>query len=374
MTILTLPAAKVTQGDLTLYSTAIKVENLIANDFYSVETLDPSSGDKGFQRLLDRARAKKLSDYVVKGQENQDAFLPTSVFLATEKSVAFDSDANTIEFETSIACPLSVVDGQHRLEGLKMAAEKDERVLGFMLPVTIAAELPKIHQMCHFLIVNTTQKSVDSAVGQNIVSRLTEALDVEDIPSLPQWILRVVEKGEVDKALKIVAFLNDESESPWHRKIKMAHEAGTKSVNQGSFVKAIVRHVLAASNPLSLHADEKGRKIFLNYWKAIADIIDDDEGSATVLFKSIGVELFCRFSTPFFVQLQESGDYTVDTMKTLLKSCLENMEGDYTGVGHASWWTRGGKASEMNFGTVHHAAQEMARALHRSRGVDEVRV
>ena len=56
-----------------------------------------------------------------------------------------------------------------------MAAKKDARVLEFAVPVNIAANLPKLHQMCHFLIVNTTQRSVDKAVEQRIIARLTEA-------------------------------------------------------------------------------------------------------------------------------------------------------------------------------------------------------
>ena len=60
-----------------------------------------------------------------------------------------------------------------------MAAERDPRVLDFEVPVNIAVNLPWIAQMCHFLIVNTTQKSVDKSVEQRIVARLTEALAEE---------------------------------------------------------------------------------------------------------------------------------------------------------------------------------------------------
>ncbi|MGE0774403.1 MAG: DGQHR domain-containing protein [Sphingomonadaceae bacterium] len=182
---LVVPASRVRQGSLTLYTTSVKVADLIRPGFYSVETLDPDSDDdKGFQRLLNKARAKKLADYILRGQDDQDAFLPTSVFLATDKEIQFDEMDNKLSIDLKNGA-FSVVDGQHRLEGLKMAAEKDERVLDFEVPVNIAANLPKIAQMCHFLIVNTTQKSVDKSVEQRIMARLTEALDIEDIPNLP---------------------------------------------------------------------------------------------------------------------------------------------------------------------------------------------
>jgi hypothetical protein len=80
-----IPAARIHQGALVLYATALKVGNLVSENFYNVETLDPADpNDKGYQRLLNIARAKRLADYIVKGQDNQDAFLPTSVFLATD--------------------------------------------------------------------------------------------------------------------------------------------------------------------------------------------------------------------------------------------------------------------------------------------------
>ncbi len=367
--IIVIPASKVRQGSLVLYTTSMKVSDLASDGFYSVETLDPENlNDKGYQRLLNKARAKKLADYIVKGQDSQDAFLPTSVFLATDKSIEFDDAENTLAIDINTVGPFSVVDGQHRLEGLKMAAEKDSRVLDFEVPVNIAVNLPKIAQMCHFLIVNTTQKSVDKSVEQRIIARLSDALDVEDdLPSLPKWIFNTVERGEVEKAIKYVDYLNEFMESPWHGKIKMANsDTDGATVNQRSFVKAIVKYVLTANNPLSTIVKdfEKERKIFLNYWKAIAAILDD--GNATVLYKYNGVELFCKFSIPFFIKLQDRGSFTTSTMEDLLRSCFDNVEGEYAGVGHPDWWIKGGKSSFLNAGAINVVSQEMAKALHKS--------
>jgi len=240
MTQIHIPAARVKQGDLLLYTTALKVKDLASENFYNVETLDTSGGnDAGYQRVLNLARARKLADYILKGQDKRDAFLPTSVFLATDKSIDFNEVDHTISFDTAVVGPFSVVDGQHRLEGLKMAAQKDARVLDFEVPVNIGINLPTIAQMCHFLIVNTTQKSVDKSVEQRIIARLTDALDVEDLPSLPSWILRTVERGEVERAIKYADYLNDTEESPWFRKVRMANsESSDGTVNQRSFVKA----------------------------------------------------------------------------------------------------------------------------------------
>jgi DGQHR domain-containing protein len=366
MTQIHIPAARVKQGDLLLYTTALKVKDLVSDKFYNVEKLDTADeNDTGYQRVLNLARARKLADYIIKGQDKRDAFLPTSVFLATEKSIDFNEADHTISFDTAVVGPFSVVDGQHRLEGLKMAAQKDARVLDFEVPVNIAANLPILAQMCHFLIVNTTQKSVDKSVEQRIIARLTDALDVEDLPSLPSWILRTVERGEVERAIKFADYLNDTDESPWFGKVRMANsESSDGTVNQRSFVKAIVKYVLTANNPISIVKDfDKEKRIFLNYWKAIKSNLDD--GDSETLYKYGGVELFCKFSIPFFMKLQDRGSYTVGTMEKLLKDCLENVEGDYAGVGHPDWWKTGGQAGRLNAGALNIVCQEMTKALHK---------
>ena len=145
----------------------------------------------------------------------------------------------------------------------------------------------------------------------------------------------------------------------------MANEdSNSATINQRSFVKAVVKYVLTANNPLTIVKDfDKEKKIFLNYWKAIAELLDD--GNAAVLYKYNGVELFCKFSIPFFTKLQDRGDFKVSTMKSFLTSCFENVEGDYAGVGHPEWWASGSKASFLNAGAINVVSQEMSKALHK---------
>lgn len=360
------PAAVVKQGNLTLYTTSLKVSDLLKPNFYSVETLDSDDdSDKGYQRLLNKARAKKLANYIVDGIETQDAFLPTSIFIATDKNISFNEKTNTISFDINLIGPFSVVDGQHRIEGLKMASQANPKVLDFEIPVNIATGLPKIAQMCHFLIVNTTQKSVDKSVEQRIYARLTRVLEVEHIPSLPKWITRAVKKGEDDLALKFVDFLNQEDDSPWNGRIEMANQDnGDASVNQKSFVKSIKQYVLTAGNPLSVQSSDKQLKIFLNYWKAISNILYVNE--PTVLFKYNGIQLFCRFSVPFFQKLHNASDFKVSTMENLLRDTFENIDGENAGLGHPEWWNSGGKASFLNSGALNAIAAEMFKALHKT--------
>jgi DGQHR domain-containing protein len=369
---ITRPASLVKQGNLTLYATSLKVSDLLIPNFYSIERLDPdNANEKGYQRLLNKGRAKKLADYIVEGQKIRDAFLPTSIFIATDKNIAFNPANNTIEIDIDEICPFNVVDGQHRVEGLKMAKEKDLSVAEFEVPVNIAINLSEIGQMCHFLIVNTTQKSIDEGLAQRIRSRLTKRLELEENPTLPKWILNSVQKGEDEKALQYVDFLNSDKESPWYNKIRMSNEENSDgSINQKSFVKAIKKYILVADNPVfNTEPAERQHRIFLNYWKAITNIIGTDE--PTVLFKYNGVELFCKFCVPFFNRVINTGNYKVQTMLILLEQVFDNVDGDAVGVGHTDFWVKGGKASGLNTGALSKINTEMVRALFKTTEVQK---
>jgi DGQHR domain-containing protein len=362
--IITRPAALVTQGNLKLYTTSLRVADLLIDNFYDIERLDPENpDDKGYQRVLNKSRAKKLADYLIDGQDNHDAFLPTSLFLATDKNISFDPALNTITFDVEQICPFSVVDGQHRIEGLRLAAAKKGDMLSFEVPVNIAVNLPKIAQMCHFLIVNTTQKSVDRAVEQRIFARLTDAFEIEDVPSLPKWIQRIVESGDDKQALKIVDYLNEAPDSPWLGKIEMGNQdTKAATINQKSFVKAIKKYVLTANNPISVRDPDQQQKIFFNYWKAIANLLD--AGKPTVLFKYNGVELFCRFSVPVFNKLQNINNFKIATIEQLLRDTFDNLEGEAVGVGHSDWWLSGsGLAGGMNSTALGKVNHELTKAL-----------
>ncbi len=382
---ITVPAARVRQGNLSLYTTSLTVRQLMEKGFYSIDHLDHEE-NKGYQRLLQKSRAKKLANYIIDGQEAKDAFLPTSVFLATSANIPFNEKNNTITFNINDlkgsdgSKGFNVVDGQHRIEGLKIAAEKEPRVLDFEIPVNIAYNLPFLHQMCHFLLVNTTQKSVDKGVEQQIISRLTELKGLTEGITLPKSIQKMVDKGEVEKAYNMVKYLNETKDSPWYKKILMvdqlSKEHSNRTSKQKSFVALVDKYVITANHPLRLAVEDSRKEqiIFLNYWKAIANLLEPDtnlpNGSKTNLYQYGGILLFSMFSLPFFYKITSVNEnYTVETMEKYLKKCFENMEGEYELLGTPNGWMPGiGQAGAINAGIASKISAVMTTALNKSDG------
>lgn len=375
VTPITRPAALVRQGSLKLYATSLKVRDLTLPNFYAISKLDPDKSGSGFQRLLNEGRAKKLADYLLDGQAERDAFLPTSIFLATNKDIAFDATANTITFDASMVGPFNVVDGQHRIAGLVMAAEKNAELLDFEIPVNIAVSLDNVSQMCHFLIVNTTQRAVDKAIEQQIVARLTAMVGIEKTPTIPRWIRRQVEKGEDARALFVASYLNTESGSPWLGKIRMANDDDTEAtINQRSFINSLKKYIFSANNPLSNPVwDEKRPMILSNYWKAIVELlVDDKSATPSVVFKTTGVDLFHIVSATVFTHLASRSDFTKDTIKALLQRGFENLPGDNVAMSHPEWWQRGSVASGLNSAAVRKLATALSHALNVHDNVGQV--
>ena len=172
----------------------------------------------------------------------------------------------------------------------------------------------------------------------------------------------------------MIEFLNTTTDSPWNAKIQMANaQPGKYSIKQDTFARAIIKYVLTANNPLTALKDfDKEKKVFLNYWKAIANLLDD--GDSETLYKYNGVELFCRFSIPFFMRLMDKGTFKVEDIKATLEQCFEDMDGEYAGVGHPEFWKTGGKAGMLNAAAIGVIVQEMAAGLHKSGMATEIEI
>lgn len=377
METITRPAAQVRQGSLILYATSLKVSDLMRPNFYTINKLDPDGAGPGYQRLLNEGRSKRLAEYLIDGQTEKDAFLPTSIFLATNKDIPFDDSKNTITFDVSQIGPFNVVDGQHRIAGLVLAAGKNPELMQFEIPVNIAVGLDDISQMCHFLIVNTTQRSVDKSIEQQIVARLTKMVGLVKTPTIPRWIRRQVEKGEDARALSVANFLNTDAASPWLGKIRMANdESDGAAINQKSFITSIKRYIFSANNPLSNPVwDDKRPIILSNYWKAIVELLVDDQTTTpSVIYKTTGVNLFHMVSATVFTHLATKSDFTKDTIKALLQRGFANLPDENIAMSHPEWWHRSGVASGLNTLAVSKLAQALSHAVNAQDNAGDVRL
>ncbi len=371
MGIFSRPAVPIMQGNLTLYLTYVTPQDLFSGEFYTVEKLEPKA-QEGFQRILNAARAGRLSRHLVKAFDQGYAHLPTTVFLATDKSVEFDETTKLIQFEKDEVCPFSVVDGQHRIEGLRQAIEREPSLLDFQLPVTLATDLDNTHQMYHFFIVNTTQVPVDPSLRQQITRRFTDMRDIEDLPYMPYWVETEINSSQDAKALRIAEFLNDDASSPLSERIQMANDLdGKNKIKQSSFVNVVKAQVLTASNPLALQETDIDRqsRILNNYFQAIDELfVDGRDRVQTVVYKSNGLFFFLGISKWVFNAIYSSSrDFTVGSIRSVIKGALDYLDGNEQVLADPDWWMSGPYgASVLNRAAANRYIEAFQRALAQS--------
>ena len=311
------------------------------------------------QRLLNTARARSLGKDILGAAKKNQAFLPTSVFLATSGSINYDEESRELFFDSDPnrgVCPLDVVDGQHRIEGLKEAASSNKDLLDFPIAAVIATNMSEAEKMLQFMTVNTKQQPLDKGVAQHIIARFTKMIGIEELPYLPSWIEKQAEKGDDEKALIIATDFNTNEESPWLGRIQFANESKNErhTVKQASFVASVKRTLLARNHPLDHFPMDKQLQIMRNYWKAVQDIFitpsdtSDDAGMRTTVFKYTGLEFFHSISGPVINVLAKNRCYTVEAMKQCLHSTESHLGPDAASVMSSEFWETGRGAGELN--------------------------
>lgn len=375
------PAVKIKQGDRSLFLTSFTVGDFTRENFYRVDRLDLQES-KGMQRLLNVSRARSFSTDMQAADACASAFLPTSVFLATSGEIGYDEKTKELFFESDKQggiCPLDVVDGQHRIEGLKMASEKliadnNVRLRDFPIPVVIADNLTETEKMLQFVVVNTKQKAVDSGVEQHIIARFTKMRELEDIPHLPAWLERKADKGEDALALEIVLYLNKEASSPWRGRIRLADNPQADSlhtVNQSSIVKSIKKHIFSRNHPLHQFDPAKRKAILKNFWIAVKEIFvgeSDDDISDSAAFKYTGVEFFLSISAPVINQLAKNRSYTKQAFKDCMLSAQDYLE--EAEIMSPDFWKIGSAAGSLNAAGLAKKAAAFTEALAKASNKD----
>ena len=373
------PAVEIQQGNLTVYLTYVTPAELAIPNFYTVEKLDPQSG-AGFQRVLDQRRANLLAEHLKEAVDVGYANLPTTIFLATDHPLAFDSASDRLWYETDEVCPFSVVDGQHRIEGLIAASKAEPALKDFKLPAAIATSLDDTQQMYHFFIVNTTQKPVDRALGMQITRRFTDMKGIEDIPYLPSWLRKDVESGTDAQALKLIEFLNSSSDSPLQRRIRMANDTTPPRgrINQAGIGSILKAEVFTGGNPLYVQEPDPVRRhrIICNYLNAVDSILVKGMSRGdSLVYTNNGVFFFFAISRWVFAEIYASTkDFTTQSLTAIISETFYELDEPFIEISEPEWWRRGGEGTRvLNRASARAYANAFLQALRRSRA-SEVKV
>jgi DGQHR domain-containing protein len=282
-----------------------------------------------------QAHYNKVGRYLV---TNKNAILPTSILLSVRGEVVFKPlDNNTTMGHLCIpeaALPLWIVDGQHRVAGLRHAIEdlEDEDVLNFTLPAVIMAGLPKFDEVQQFYIVNSTSKRIKTDLAERL---LTEMAEQDATVKANQ----VVGKGKAYllRAVKIVDTLNEQEGGPWEGRIQNVNKrkVGDVMIAESSFNESL-KPILAIPWVLRMN-DSEVAKIIGRYWDAIFSYMPNALATPRnySVQKTIGTYTWHLVAPAVLEVCRTDMDFTTNKMTEILRPVQEYLDEVFWEVGNS---------------------------------------
>ncbi|WP_246943455.1 DGQHR domain-containing protein [Bacillus pinisoli] len=204
----------------------IYIGKLNAEDIYSISySRIRTEYEDGIQRVRNEDRVKAIANYC----KDPDAIFPTPIILSGDsKYVEFDLINQTINLNLHLLSKdnyrFSIVDGQHRIEGIHRSGFENR----FILPIMLILDTTPEQDAYLFSVINGNQKPVSKSQVLDLFSLSSE---------------RTVQKV----CNYLVKQLNSDSDSALYRKIKMLgikDEVSPKAtVSQATIIKNLIKYI-----------------------------------------------------------------------------------------------------------------------------------
>jgi|SRR5580704_4180783 DGQHR domain-containing protein len=227
----TCPALLGMQNGVRVFTGVMEAKDLISVtsvDHFDSKLLteDPK---QGYQRPPERSRITKIGAHLIKsivhGEGHSGGIFPTAVVLAARSPLKFQGG------KVGITEPLQVIDGQHRIAGLRYAIEEKgtDELKDFPITFVIIEVADRIVEMNQFTIINGTAKSVRTDLVNSILTATAAKRGDSAVAEKDRWKVAVT---------RVVERLDKEPTSPWHNLIVMPDEAGSPTSTGGKIVRA----------------------------------------------------------------------------------------------------------------------------------------
>jgi DGQHR domain-containing protein len=253
-------AFRIRQRNTDLYIAVLPAIELLGRA--KVDVWSPVTS-KGYQRDISPTRAMKAGRYLIE----KEGIFPQSVVLNVREAVHFKVEQDTGsgqygELEIPNDAVLWEVDGQHRLQGLSYAIERNPEFSKYPVNITLLNLHDEFDEMKQFYIINTEMKGVRSDLAERLISEMV-AREGE------QHYKRLGKSRElfIARANKIVDQLNVMKGQPWFAAIQLPNEEKKSNhlIAQRSFVTSL-KPVLRVTEGVEAQIVAK---MLVNYWQAI---------------------------------------------------------------------------------------------------------
>lgn len=302
------PAIEVFQGGSQFYLTKLTARQLATISYVAVRGVDSEEG--AVQRIFNRDRLASLRKYAL----TQGSY-PSSIVLNWTAAIKpiFDDGFLSLSVNSRSA---QIIDGQHRVEGLRAALEESPSLGDTEIPVSIYVGLDTKACADLFLSINTEQRPVPRSLVFDLYGIASE--DVVDPAAV--------------RARDIAMSLNDDEFSPYFKNIKMPNQP----IRKGGIALSTA---VAALKPL---VEDKGifeqidarelvvqQKIVLNFFEALERKYGSQWSDKSNAFQFaagfIGAVDFLKLKIIPACNAMNPRDFSTDNIASMIEMSGENL-------------------------------------------------
>lgn len=301
----TSPFLHAKQSNREFFITTMPAHWVVALSYASVRGQDTEEG--AIQRVLNTSRIASIKDFTLRGGDYPNAIVLNWISKDNPLSVV----GGNLQFEDA---PLSaqIIDGQHRIAGIRAAIAENEKIGLMDLPVVIYENLTSKECADIFLSINEEQKPVPR--------------------SLVFDLFGIASEGSIDpaalRARDIAMNLHNFEISPYFGLLKLPGTPIRKGGIAFSTAVTAIKPIVEAKGVLEqigIEELEVQRQIILNLFLAVASKYKDQWGSKdNVFLYAAGFMAAAQFFQQKLVSYcSTKQSFKVDTIRDAL-----NLEGD----------------------------------------------
>ena len=283
--------------DKPMFTGLIKISELLKLDQqgqlkvaeFSARTAN--SPEEGYQRAVESTRAKRFGRWLATGTNITPASILLSIrnddvkrdhAMCDEREANVTDglglhDADSVDLKIQPKCSIWIVDGQHRIRGIKELAEADQKKIADVnMAFTLLWNLDAVEEAIQFVTINKTQKAVRTDLAERFISREAKRRGEAGILADPNTQL-FKKSPWLTKAMDVLDTLIDpDRNTVWTDKVLLPNEtrAKTMTVTQSAFTNSLETMLRPKLGPL---ANEDSYKtcdivdIIDDYWNAIKE-------------------------------------------------------------------------------------------------------
>ena len=309
------------------------------------------STNEGYQRQPTASRVNKL----VRDLKRHKVDLPTAILLSVRGREPYprleSSGRYVLTLPANGAPPFYVVDGQHRLEALRITMEEDPNGGwdGFLIPTVIMFGTDADLEMDQFHTVNSNAKSISTDLALDLLKTRAKK-DDEFRKYLDEdgdgWKVEAMELTEGVSQLDM-----------WSEKIRYStNPKGNTLINSRSFVSSL-KHSLGQANFAERYENLEDRaNIIDSYWKGISMALPEcfESPDEYNIQKTIGVYVLHHLLPTALTYAEKQGQsvFEPDTYYEILADTLRELSGDNQVYGEAvgsNFWKVGAEGASGTY-------------------------